>query len=249
MSCIDVRDRLAEHALGVLPPEEAATVERHLEWCAGCRKEFGELQEGMATVAVALANGAPPPALEHRVVNRIATASGRRTPTSRRGLRMLVAATLGLALFALGALGWGFAERSRIETLQQTVAEKRTTLEAFAKDLREFRSRGRLVEAKLFPMPGFQGAGTAIVFASARQDDFVLVEIVPPQPGTGPYTVRLSDRSGKLVSSGKLKRTNNGTLVLFQYFGENLSPTGSVSILDAHHKVVLAGAMKLYSGE
>jgi putative zinc finger protein len=249
MSCLDVRDRLAEHALGVLPPEEAATVGRHLEWCAGCRKEFGELQEGMATVAVALANGAPPPALEHRVVDRIATVSGRRTPGSHRRFRMLVAATLGLALFAAGALGWGFAERSRIETLQDTVSGSRSKIEAFAKVEKELQSRGRLLEAKLFPMPGFQGGGTAIVFSSARLDDFVLVEIVPPQPGTGPYTVRLSDQSGRLVPSGKLKRTTNGTLLLFQYFGVNLSPTGSVSILDAHHKVVLAGAMKLYSGE
>ena len=71
MDCTQVRDRLTEHALATLPGDERAFVDRHLEWCAGCRKEAAELEAAAASVGLSLAQSDPPPSLEDRVVDRV----------------------------------------------------------------------------------------------------------------------------------------------------------------------------------
>ncbi|HXF71881.1 MAG TPA: zf-HC2 domain-containing protein, partial [Actinomycetota bacterium] len=78
MDCLNVRDRLAEHALGTLPAREGRAVDRHLRWCAACRKEARDLLDAAATVAFALQPAPPPPAeLEERVVRSVRRAAGK----------------------------------------------------------------------------------------------------------------------------------------------------------------------------
>ncbi|MBA3690563.1 MAG: zf-HC2 domain-containing protein, partial [Actinobacteria bacterium] len=68
MTCLEVRDRLVERSLGALPVEDVREVDRHVAWCAGCRKEAAELDRAAATFALTLAPQMPPPELEERVV-------------------------------------------------------------------------------------------------------------------------------------------------------------------------------------
>ena len=98
------RDRCADSSSHSQPPF-ARRVERHLEWCDGCRKEVAELQEGLSSIPLSLATVEPPRLLEERVVARLLTASGRWKTASRQEVRALVAATLAAVLVAVGALG------------------------------------------------------------------------------------------------------------------------------------------------
>src|SRR5919206_3169097 len=88
-ACAAVRDQLAEHAVGVLLPRERRAVERHLEWCAACRKEATELETAAATLAFALPPADVPPSLFERIRSAIARVA--HPSPLRRGTRSAAA--------------------------------------------------------------------------------------------------------------------------------------------------------------
>src|SRR3954447_24298930 len=99
MDCVDVRDRLTEYALSLLPAPELEPVERHLTWCAGCRKEAAELSGGAAAAAMAIPQSEPPRALEERIVREIRSATGaakERRGRARSRTMIVLAATLAI---------------------------------------------------------------------------------------------------------------------------------------------------------
>src|SRR6266545_206569 len=122
MDCLDVRDRLADYVLGGCAPEEAAAVRRHLEWCAGCRKELAELEEGVATVGWSLDPVRPPEDLEERVVDAVAEAAGARR-TERRRFRLVTAVAVLATFLAVGAVGWSMAMAGRLGQAQAEARE------------------------------------------------------------------------------------------------------------------------------
>ncbi|TMK86552.1 MAG: hypothetical protein E6G44_02955 [Actinobacteria bacterium] len=89
MTCPEVRERLAEHALGVLSRPDAREVERHLEACPGCRKESAELLEGASVMAMSLPPAEVPAPLEDSILGRFRAQSGHAHPPTRIRLRVL----------------------------------------------------------------------------------------------------------------------------------------------------------------
>lgn len=115
MTCDEVRDRLAEHALGTLDPPDDARIRRHLRGCAQCRRELAAIGEGLATFAAAAHDRTPPPELRDRVLGVLAE-EWRRDPVvvperaPGRSRAWLVAAAACIAL--VGSVSWGVASRS-----------------------------------------------------------------------------------------------------------------------------------------
>ena len=87
MTCLEVRELLPEHAIGVLGELEHERIQRHLQTCAGCRKEAGDLVQAASTLAFALAPAPMPDSLGDRVVagvRRAADAPGTGAERERR---------------------------------------------------------------------------------------------------------------------------------------------------------------------
>jgi hypothetical protein len=241
MTCVEVRDRLTEHALGVLPPEEAGAVDRHLQWCAGCRKESAELQDGLASMALALTPADPHPSLEHRVVDRVAEAAGRRKPNSRRRGRRLAVVAVAAAVVSLVSTTWAFSERIHSDDLAKSAARRVGHLKALAR-----LNGGSSYQARLGAISDNQGFGTAVIVSAPNRDDLVLVDILPPSPNTGPYTVRLQTRSGRVVEAGRLKATTGGDLIFSDLTGRDLSQVRLVTVVNRAGWAVMTGVMHPY---
>src|SRR5439155_17842670 len=132
MNCLSVRERLAEYALDTLELPLASDVERHLEGCAGCRKESEELRDGAAVLAFDLPTVAPPTALGARVIGRVVRARGIRPHRrSRRAWRVAGAAGLAAAIFAAAALASAVHTRDmQLQELKANAARKNKQIDA-----------------------------------------------------------------------------------------------------------------------
>lgn len=93
MTCPESRSALLDCALGLAPPPPLAG---HLAGCAECRAELERLRTRAAAIDAELVRGAaPPPALEERILERVA--HRRRWPA----LAAAAAVAAALLLFAI----------------------------------------------------------------------------------------------------------------------------------------------------
>ena len=134
MNCTAVRERLTERALGAVPADDAQALDRHLAWCAACRKESGELDRAATTFAFALAPADPPADLEDRVVANIQEVAAKRLPQGARRGRLAVALAIA-GMIAVSGLGWGAVmagKAARFEDLSNVQKQKtQAAIEAF----------------------------------------------------------------------------------------------------------------------
>ena len=253
MICMEVRDRLVERSLGALPLEDEREVDRHVAWCAGCRKEAAELDRAAATFALTLAPEVPPAELEGQVVTAVlaaADAPGARRP-SRRGRS--VAASMVAAMIAVSALGWGTAMAGRAERFRDRAAQAqieqsdalrsfKTVIDAAAVD-----PANRVFLGTLAPPSGRVGGGSALTLVSPSITDFVMVTVagLPPSDADAtPYEVWIvSDVTGQRLRVGDpIERLNadGGAAALVQN-ARDLSDFHTVEVTDASGAVVLRG--------
>ncbi len=255
MNCLSVRERLTEQVLGVLPRAEGADVDRHLEWCAACRKEAGELQRAAATLAYSVAPVEPPMELEERVVETVRSAAGRRRASGPRRSRVAAAGVLA-AMLALSGLGWGAVMAGRAERFEQQAADARERQREAIQEL--FPEVLRLQEVDpeaiaevstlLSPRLG-EGRGDALVLLSSGDDlVFVLVDgLTDSRAVRFPLRVRLvsQDAAPRLVGEIRTVDQSGGGGV-FATFEDDLTDVDAVVIRDARGRIVLRGSLSVY---
>jgi|SRR5690606_38251309 len=93
---------LSDYLDGALPADEARSIERHLEDCAGCKQALAELEETRRALS-GLHRAPAPPHFEREVAETIRRRSqgrffGRRTFGDRVPLELLALVALGLGL-------------------------------------------------------------------------------------------------------------------------------------------------------
>ena len=252
MTCLEVRDLLPELAVGVLPARDRQEVERHLRWCAGCRKEAGELGDAAATIAFALPPADLPDALRERVVRDVKGAAGAlRKP---RRARAAAASALAAAV-ALGSLGWGAVMANRADEFAQRAADanraRAQALELFRpilanplvseEDLNRQTRLGRLT-----PTEDGQGGGMALQLLSPRILDFSLVIVNGLDPRDAdrvPYHVEFENGAGEVVRGGRITELDDeGHAEAFREFANrDLTGYTLVRVVDVDGVVVLEG--------
>jgi hypothetical protein len=241
--------------LGTLDAHDAGSVDRHLQWCAACRKESGELDRAAATLAFSVAPAQPDPALEDRVVaavrDRAQPGTARHAP-GRRG-RLAVAA-VAAAMLAVSGLGWGAVmagKAARTEAQAQAAdTRQRNAVKAFQDLLTssEFNDpNNEVLIGTLTPSADTTGGGSAFTLVSPTLIDMAVVVVngLPPASAdTLPYTARLSGPHRPPLTIGTIRSLDaGGAAMLAKNINRDLSGYDRVAVRDAHGKLIMRGQL------
>jgi len=252
VTCAAVRDRLTERALGTLPTDEAATLDRHLRWCAACRKESDELTAAAAVMGFAAAPAAPDPALEDRVVSAVQAAAGSHPGHGDRRGRLAVAAVVAAMVAVLG-LGWGAVmagEAARSANIaQQVTLSQEKAAQRFAEVLGSVEAqdpKNRVALGTLSPHGG-TGGGSAFTLVSPTIMDLAVVmmrQLPAPHAHTLPYTVRLLGSGLPTIEVSKIaKLDSGGDAMVSRSFSGSLAGYDRVEVRNALGRLVLSGTL------
>ncbi len=257
MNCTTVRDRLAEHALGALPARDVAPVDRHLAWCAACRKEAGELQQATATLAFGVAPMEPAGDLEERIAGSVHEAVERRDrrPGTPRRSRLTLVAALAAMLAVLGT-GWGAVMAGRAARSDRAVQleqiRRESAIERFRDVINTLEFGSPDDEAFLTTLAATSagasgGNALTLVSVSPSVTDLaiVILDPIPEQARSGlPYAVRLRSDDQLLmvgrIAKGDLDDAGSAT-VSGEY--SDLAGFDDVIVRDADGTVVMQGTL------
>jgi len=254
VNCAAVRDRLPEHALGTLDGTEASGVDRHLQWCAACRKEDGELTRAAATLAFSVAPAEPDPSLQDRIVAAVQQRSQMGPVAHAAGRRgRLAVAAVAAAMLAVSGLGWGAVMAGKAA---RSEAQAQATIRSGQDDFNKFRNILRSAEfndpqnqvliGTLSPSAGGTGGGSALTLVSPSIIDMAVVMVsgLPAAPqGTLPYIARLSGSDLPVLTVGKIRTLVGGAAMIARNIDGDLSGYDRVVVRDAHGKVVMRGRL------
>ena len=248
MNCPAVRDRLPEHALGVADHHDVHAIERHLAWCAACRKEARDLERAAATLAFAPAPAAPPRELEERIVaavRRDRPSPPITKPGLRRGRRVgivLVAAALmiaGLAGAVLGRRDVPPADKPSTQAQQQDAA-----FERFQRIIQTAGPDTKAAVGLLTPSGKVPWRGAALVIVSPSGDDQVVVTVDGLPRARSPYRIAITDRHGHTVPVAVIRHLDKeGGAMKGRVMARDLTDYVRVVVTDARGRTVLTGVL------
>lgn len=254
MTCLEVRELLPELAVDTITPDDRKEVERHLQWCAGCRKEASDLGQAAAILAYSLTPASVPQGLNERVVDRVRrVAGGSGTPRRAR----TAAAAIVAAMVAVASLGWGAVMAGRADRFadraEQAERDRARALERFQVVLsqvipgEEISSNEGARLGQLAPAAGGTGGAAVLQLVSPTMLDFVIVIAngLSDDPDRLPYRVQLSNDAGQVLRAGRIAEldSDGGAEVFRQFQTQPLTGYSTVTVLDAAGEVVLTGTV------
>jgi anti-sigma-K factor RskA len=213
---MSVHEQFAEdlslHALGVLEGEERVALERHLEGCAGCRRELEQLRGDMALMALSTAGPTPPRRARQRLLEAVRREPRPVLAPARWGWRVLVP-WFAVAALLVGVVGLWLQNsdlQRRIAGLQnqsgQQLAELQRAREVLSTLTATDAMRVTLVAAKTPPQP--QGKA---IYVRDRSSLIFLASNFQPLPPQKAYELWLIPISGAPIPAGVFKPDVHGS--------------------------------------
>lgn len=255
MNCLAVRDRLAERALGAVPSRELGPIDRHLAWCAACRKEAGQLDSAAAMLAFSVAPAEPTSDLADGVLNAVQQeVLARGTGSRPRRARFVVVAVLA-AVLTLSGLAWGAVMAGRAAQSDRAVAAaqqgQKSAIEQFRQvlDSADFADpEGAVFLGTLEPTREGLGGGSALTVVSPEIPDMAIVLLngVPvPERSSAPFSVWLRGPHGAALAVGLIGALDGGGsgIVVENYDEADLAAYDRVIVRDADGRVLMRGAI------
>jgi len=252
VTCLEVRELLPEHAIGVLGEPERERIQRHLETCAGCRKEAGDLGRAASTLAFALAPAPVPAGLGERVVARVLRAAD--APGTRRRARTATAGLIAAAI-VFASLGWGAVMAGRAERFadraEQAQREQAIAIQHFQQVLANVIPGRPLPDNEthigpLAPVASGTGGGFVLQLVSPQILDFVMVIVNGLDDPAGlPLRVQLVNERGRTLRAGRIDTldADGGAEVFHEFQTQDLGGFTTVNVVDASGRVVLTGTV------
>jgi len=249
VNCPAVRDRLPEHALGVADHHDVHAIERHLAWCAACRKEARDLERAAATLAFAPAPAAPPRELEERIVaavRRDRPSPPITKPGLRRGRRfgiVLVAAALMIAGLGTGAV-LGRRDVPPADKPSTLAQQQDAAFERFQRIIQSAGPDTKAAVGLLTPSGKVPWRGAALVIVSPSGDDQVVVTVDGLPRARGPYRIAITDRHGHTVPVAVIRHLDKeGGAMKGRVMARDLTDYVRVVVTDARGRTVLTGVL------
>ena len=202
---------LALHALGVLEGDERVALEKHLESCAGCRRELEALRGDMALMALSTGGPTPPRRARQRLMESVAREPRRAAAPARRSWTLvpwLVAASLAVAL--VGAWLQNSGLKRQIAGLQNESALQQAELQRAREVVSTLTAtdavRVTLVAAKTPPQP--QGKA---IYVRDRSSLIFIASNLQSLPAQKAYELWLIPVNGAPIPAGVFKPDAHGS--------------------------------------
>jgi anti-sigma-K factor RskA len=203
---------LALHALGGLEGEERAMVEKHLQGCAGCRRELEQLRGDMALMALSTAGPVPPRRARQRLLEAVAREPRRATAPAGRRLWTLVPCVAAAAI-AVGLVAVWMQNRDlerRVAGFENQSAQQQEELQRAREVVSTLTAadamRVTLVAAKTPPQP--QGKA---IYVRDRSSLIFLASNFQPLPVQKVYELWLIPIKGAPIPAGVFKPDAHGS--------------------------------------
>jgi anti-sigma-K factor RskA len=208
---------LALYALGTLQGEERAVLEKHLEGCAGCRRELEQLRGDMALMALSTAGPVPPQRARQRLIEAVAREPRRAAVAARSRwwtvVPWVVAGALAVGLVVVWLQNSDLQQR--IAGLQNESAHQLSELQRAREVVSTLTAtdamRVTLVAAKTPPQP--QGKA---IYVRDRSSLIFLASNLQPLPPQKAYELWLIPTSGAPIPAGVFKPDAHGSAAVVE---------------------------------